>query len=209
MLDGLDDESLDSPVEENSSPQFSRSAFVATPSGTPKSDHQVQKRALHETKAKLDCARKDLALKDQAAIAANDMLYDLRAKLSEVSSAAKKRQADAAAREASLEESLQLPQQWLAEEKKLIRAPWLRFAFGDRAPAVRLKSEETREMPRDRNTTVDAQYRRGRATPEPRPRRHTARRAGPAAGRDWRFARRSRDAEVNFPRHMTLMIRER
>ena len=147
MLDGLDDESLDSPVEENSSPQFSRSAFVATPSGTPKSDHQVQKRALHETKAKLDCARKDLALKDQAAIAANDMLYDLRAKLSEVSSAAKKRQADAAAREASLEESLQLPQQRLAEEKKLIRAPWLRFAFGDGAPAVRLKSEETREMP--------------------------------------------------------------
>ena len=117
MLDGLDDESLDSPVEENSSPQFSRSAFVATPSGTPKSDHQVQKRALHETKAKLDCARKDLALKDQAAIAANDMLYDLRAKLSEVSSAAKKRQADAAAREASLEESLQLAQQRLAEEK--------------------------------------------------------------------------------------------
>ena len=43
MLDGLDDESLDSPVEENSSPQFSRSAFVATPSGTPKSDQQVQK----------------------------------------------------------------------------------------------------------------------------------------------------------------------
>ena len=117
MLDGLDDESLDSPVEENSSPQFSRSAFVATPSGTPKSDRQVQKRALHETKAKLDCARKDLALKDQAAIAANDMLYDLRAKLSEVSSAAKKRQADAAAREASLEESLQLAQQRLAEEK--------------------------------------------------------------------------------------------
>ena len=75
------------------------------------------------------------------------MLYDLRAKLSEVSSAAKKRQADAAAREASLEESLQLPQQRLAEEKKLIRAPWLRFAVGDGAPAVRLKSEETREMP--------------------------------------------------------------
>jgi hypothetical protein len=117
MLDGLDNESLDSPVEENSSPQFSRSAFVAKPSGTPKSDHQVQKRALHETKAKLDCARKDLALKDQAAIAANDMLYDLRAKLSEVSSAAKKRQADAAAREASLEESLQLARQRLAEEK--------------------------------------------------------------------------------------------
>ena len=116
MLDGLDNESLDSPVEENSSPQFSRSAFVAKPSGTPKS-YQVQKRALHETKAKLDCARKDLALKDQAAIAANDMLYDLRAKLSEVSSAAKKRQADAAAREASLEESLQLAQQRLAEEK--------------------------------------------------------------------------------------------
>ncbi|KOO33455.1 hypothetical protein Ctob_010245, partial [Chrysochromulina tobinii] len=45
------------------------------------------------------------------------MLYDLRAKLSEVSSAAKKRQADAAAREASLEESLQLAQQRLAEEK--------------------------------------------------------------------------------------------
>ena len=42
------------------------------------------------------------------------MLYDLRAKLSEVSSAAKKRQADAAAREASLEESLQLAQQRLA-----------------------------------------------------------------------------------------------
>ena len=35
------EQSDDSPVEENSSPQFSRSAFVATPSGTPKSDHQV------------------------------------------------------------------------------------------------------------------------------------------------------------------------
>ena len=45
------------------------------------------------------------------------MLYDLRANLSEVSTAAKKRQADAAAREASLEESLQLAQQRLAEEK--------------------------------------------------------------------------------------------
>ena len=49
------------------------------------------------------------------------MLYDLRAKLSEVSSAAKKRQADAAAREASLEESLQLAQQRLAEEVSLLR----------------------------------------------------------------------------------------